>query len=86
MKKFAAATSPAEVTVNSTNKITFHIVMTDTYGDGWNGNVFGFKQGSTIAGKFGDGFDSGAEKIVYVTINGMVESQIVMIGKGSYTS
>jgi hypothetical protein len=33
--------------------------MSDSFGNGWNGNVFGFRQNGTIVGTFGNGFTSG---------------------------
>jgi hypothetical protein len=33
--------------------------MNDAYGDGWNGNIFGFRQNGTIVATFGGGFTGG---------------------------
>jgi hypothetical protein len=41
------------------NKITLTIEMTDSYGDGWNNNIFGFKQNGVIVATFGKEFTSG---------------------------
>jgi hypothetical protein len=35
------------------NKITLTIEMTDSYGDGWNNNIFGLKQNGVIVATFG---------------------------------
>ena len=35
------------------------ISMSDSYGDGWNGNIFGFRQNGTIVATFGGGFTAG---------------------------
>lgn len=70
---------PAPTTLNMS------IVMTDTGGDGWKGMVIGFKQGSTIVGKFGANFTSGSSfGPVYVSIPGKMETQIVVVQKGSW--
>ena len=42
-----------------TGSIVLTVLMSDTYGDGWNGNVFGFRQNGTIVGTFGGGFTAG---------------------------
>ena len=39
--------------------IVLTISMSDSFGNGWNGNVFGFRQNGTIVGTFGNGFTSG---------------------------
>lgn len=33
--------------------------MTDSWGDGWNGNSIGFKQNGNITGTFGSDFSNG---------------------------
>ena len=45
--------------------------MTDTWGDGWNGFVFGFQQRNQYVATFGESFTSGrsAEEIVMIPSN-----------------
>lgn len=60
--------------------------MADTWGDGWNNNILGFKQNDTIVGKFGDNFDSGRFSLpVFVTVVGNVSTQVVVAYFGAYT-
>jgi hypothetical protein len=34
----------------------FIVTLTDTFGDGWNGNIFGFRQNFSTLATFGDSF------------------------------
>jgi hypothetical protein len=45
-------------TPNKTMNLT--IRMSDSRGDGWNGNILGIMQNNTIIGKFGANFTNGA--------------------------
>jgi hypothetical protein len=38
--------------------VTYSVSLSDSYGDGWNGNILAFRQGGNIT-KFGDQFKSG---------------------------
>ena len=68
------------------DSVTLTISMTDTYGDGWDGNVFGLKQGSTIVATFGAGFTTGTTYgPMDVTIPGNVSTQIVISTYGTWT-
>jgi hypothetical protein len=61
------------------DSITLTIWMNDTYGDGWNGNVLGFRQNAAIIARFGANFTRG--KIfgpVNVTIPGNIQTRIVV--------
>ena len=42
--------------------------MTDTWGDGWNGNVFAFQQLNQYVATFGEGFTAGFNLSKNVTI------------------
>ena len=60
--------------------------MIDSYGDGWNGNVLAFSQGSSTAGTFGAGFVTGSSygpDTVYLCPN--LPVQIVVHTLGSWT-
>jgi hypothetical protein len=60
--------------------------MNDTYGDGWNGNVLGFRQNAAIIARFGANFTTG--KIfgpVNVTIPGNIQTRIVVSTLGKWT-
>lgn len=47
-------------TPNASGYIDYNITMTDTKGDGWNGNIFAFKQDNIIVASFGSGFTNGS--------------------------
>ena len=59
------------------------VQMTDTSGDGWNGNVFGFKQNNAVVGTFGSNFTTGnSSGLLYITVAGSLLTQIVVIQTG----
>jgi hypothetical protein len=59
--------------------------MTDRHGDGWNGNVFAFKQNGAMVGTFGSNFTKGKSfGPVNVTIPTKVQTQIVVSKFGSW--
>jgi hypothetical protein len=56
---------------SSTTDLT--ITMSDSYGDGWNGNILGFMQNKVVVGTFGSNFTKGSSSgPVKVTINSKV--------------
>ena len=60
--------------------------MTDTVGDGWNGNVFGIRQNNTIVTTFGSDFIDGPSYgpiTLYVMRN--VRATLVVVSVGSAT-
>ena len=60
--------------------------MSDSFGDGWNGNILGIKQNNTIIGTFGSGFVTGfSSGPVYVNVQANVLAQIVVVVLGSWT-
>jgi len=70
-------------TTNSTN-VTFTITMTDSKSNGWNGTVLGFSQNGATVATFGSNFTSkGSLGPVYATINGKVETRIVVTTLGT---
>lgn len=61
--------------------------MTDSYGDGWNGNILAIKQNNTVVGTFGSAFTSGySSGPVFIVVQGSVEAQIVVSTLGSWTN
>lgn len=71
------------------NLLTLTITMTDSVGDGWNGNILGFKQlneNNAVVGTFGESFTSGASSgPVSVTILGNFQTQIFVFSLGTKT-
>lgn len=60
--------------------------MTDSFGDGWNGNVLAIKQNGNIVGTFGNSFASGSSSgPIYMTVQGNLEVQIVVSSYWSWT-
>ena len=63
------------------------ITMSDSYGDGWNGNVLGIRQNNSIVGTFGSTFVSGySTSPVDIVVQGNLRTQIIVNTLGSYTS
>jgi hypothetical protein len=62
------------------------ITMTDSFGDGWNGNILGIRQNGIIVGTFGQNFRTGRTTTpAIITINSTIETQIVVVQKGNFT-
>jgi hypothetical protein len=62
--------NPNPTPSNTTNAI-LTVSMTDSFGDGWNGNVLAFKQNGQVVAKFGDTFITGSSVApINFTING----------------
>jgi hypothetical protein len=75
---------PPNPTPTPTNQLNLTITMSDTYGDGWNGNVLGIKQNNTIVGTFGDTFTTGsAVNPVYIVVQGDFQAEIVVLQAGT---
>ena len=67
--------------------ITFNITMTDTFGDGWNSNILGFKQNGTVFATFGQTFTSGKTSgPIQITMPNQITTSIVVVQKGSWTN
>lgn len=61
--------------------------MSDSKGDGWNGNIIAFKQDGVIVATFGDNFIEGKNygpSIVRIKNN--IQTQIVVAQKGNFTN
>lgn len=66
--------------------IKLSISMTDSYGDGWNGNVLAIKQNDAVVGTFGSLFTTGTTSgPVFITVQGNVEAKIVVSTFGTWT-
>ena len=58
--------------------------MSDSFGDGWNGNILGIRQNNSIVGTFGGTFTSGyASNPVYISVQGNFQAEIVVIQAGT---
>ena len=64
----------------------YTVMLVDSYGDGWDGTVLGFKQNGEIVGTFGQGFTSGGSfGPVSVSLIHDIETEIVVVTLGSFT-
>ena len=80
------APSPSPPTPTPTDYVNLTITMSDSQGDGWNGNIFGFKQNGGIVATFGNKFTSGRSfGPVTVAIPGNILTQIVVVQYGFWT-
>ena len=69
------------------NMVNVTITMTDSFGDGWNGNVISIKQNNNVVGTFGGAFTSGSSSgPVYMLVQGNITAQIVVSQLGSKTN
>jgi len=68
------------------NQCSYTVNLIDAYGDGWNGNILGFKQGGLIVGTFGQGFTTGTTYgPVSVALCDALPTEIVVSTLGSWT-
>lgn len=59
---------------------TLIVTMTDSYGDGWNGNVLGIRQNGSVIGTFGAGFTSGSSSgPLLITVAADLLAQIFVV-------
>lgn len=57
------------VTPPDSSFINVAITMSDSFKDGWNGNIISIKQKNNVVGKFGQGFTKGSSSgPVYIQI------------------
>ena len=62
-----------------TDLVTLNITMNDSFGDGWNGNILGFKQSNLIVGTFGGNFTTGTSSgPTTIVVLGKFDIQIVV--------
>jgi len=47
---------------NNTNLLNISVLLTDSYGDGWEGSIIGLKQNGIVVASFGQNFTFGYEK------------------------
>ena len=79
--------APTPPTPTPASSVNLTITMSDSWGDGWNGNILGFRQNGAIVATFGTGFSSGRSfGPVAVTIPGNVLTQIIVVQYGSWTN
>ena len=63
------------------------VTLTDSVGDGWNGNIFGFRQNKTIVGTFGGAFTSGSSSgPLYITVAKKLNAQLTLTTLGTKTN
>ena len=68
------------------NQCNYTVDLTDSYGDGWNGNILGFKQGGIVVGTFGQGFTTGTSYgPVSVALCNAQTTEVVVVTLGTYT-
>lgn len=65
-------------------QITLSIEMSDSYGDGWNENIFAFVQNNNYVAKFGENFVSGSSQTASVTFFKNKETKITVYQKGNW--
>ena len=67
--------------------LNLSITMSDSFGDGWNGNILAVVQNNGVVGTFGGNFLTGSSKgPIYIVVQGNVETQVVVQQLGSMTS
>ena len=67
------------------DKCTFTVIMTDSYGDGWNGAIVGFRQGGILAASLTGPVSTGPDT-AYVSLCHNYSVDIEAIAAGSYPS
>ena len=78
--------APTPPTPTPASSVNLTITMSDSWGDGWNGNILGFRQNGAIVATFGTGFSSGFSfGPVFVKIPGNELTQIIVVQYGLYT-
>lgn len=69
---------------NCADTLILSIYMTDSYGDGWNGNILAIRQYNMTVGVFGAGFTSGfVSGPSYITVQGRASVDIVVSKLGN---
>lgn len=68
--------------------VTLEITLTDSFGDGWNGNILAIKQNNNIMGTFGNTFNSGSSFTypIYIVVHANITAQIVVNQLGQKTN
>ena len=82
-------TGPIQFTTlcSDQDRCNYSVIMTDSWGDGWDGTVLGFKQNGVIVGTFGQGFTNGySYPPVNVPLCPDLPTQIVVVAPGGYTN
>ena len=63
----------------------YYVYMTDSYGDGWNGNSLNFNQSGSVVGMAGTGFTTGSAMTDTISLCGN-DSATVDLNLGSWTT
>ena len=62
------------------------VTMSDSFGDGWNGNILAIQQNNAIVGYFGNTFTTGNSKgPLYFLVQGDLQVEIVCSSVGTKT-
>lgn len=70
-----------EVKPNQIEKLS--VKLTDAYGDGWNGYIFGVKQRGSIVTVFGQQFVYGSEQGPFdIQVKSGIETQVIVVVTG----
>lgn len=72
---------------NAEDMCTYTVMEIDSWGDGWNGNILGFRQNGQIVATFGAGFTDGSSfGPEDANLCDNLVTEIVVVTLGSYTS
>lgn len=72
---------------SASNQCNFTIAMSDSYGDGWNGNVLALRQNGQVVASFGQQFTTGTSFTPFtVPLCDAFNTEVVVQTLGSYTS
>lgn len=77
MQVTSSTPSPSPFPTPTDNTI-LKITMVDSYGDGWNGNVFALTQDDKIIAKFGSTFTKGSSSSVSVTVPSQKVTKVIV--------
>ena len=61
---------------------TFKIMLKDSYGDGWNGNVLSIYQEGYFPQNFGASFTSGKQNQVSIELVNGIPAEVIVVKKG----
>jgi len=71
---------------NDADTLNLTITLSDSFGDGWNGNIIGIKQNNTIIGTFGNTFTTGTTNgPFYIVVQANAEVRIIVTTLGTKT-
>lgn len=71
---------------SAASQCNYTITMTDSYGDGWNGNVIGFRQGGVVVATAGSSFTTGSGPVsLNIPLCDLQSTEIFVSTLGSYS-